>query len=99
VEERVWKACECLAEKWYHKASEECWELTVIKMMENQAAEERELQEHTEKAYMEATHKAAKEKAAREQAEAAQKAVEAKKAEGLKGKGPVEASKSPVKVS
>jgi hypothetical protein len=49
VEERAWKARECLAEKWCQEASEECWEIKAIEKREKQAAEEREAQEHAER--------------------------------------------------
>jgi septal ring factor EnvC (AmiA/AmiB activator) len=92
--------CEHLAEKQHRKASEEHWELTEIKWMEKQATEEKAVKEHMEKAHAEAAQKAMEEKAAKEWAEVAQKAMEAKKVEGSKkGKGPMEASRTPVKVS
>jgi hypothetical protein len=106
IEEKVQKVRKHLAEKCHCKASKECREVEEIERMEKQAAEQkvaRECEEKAakerEKACMEATHKAVEEKKAKEQAEAAQKATEVKKAEGSKGKGPMEVSGSPRKVS
>jgi hypothetical protein len=65
IEEKAWKAHECLAEKCCCKASEERQEVEEIQRIEQQAAEQNAAREREEKvakehekARMEAAHKA-----------------------------------------